>query len=254
MTRTYLLLLVTLGCAHAACSGDAIDIGDRVTGSALADYAGSWDGYAEAYRFRGSMSDRVRINIDPMGQGTIEFGDEPLLAPATDPDVGYPLDFFTRFPNGEWARQLTSGFRYPIHGAEAARDHLNLGVVPHDLYSDWCALQTSYAYSSTEDPESEVYFSCLLINSTRPGNRAEPVCYLLNPQTQIEVPIDCAKLALCGFPGPSSPCACNETACASQVPTEPPVRIAVDLDALGDELTGTLLVGMDRIAIKLRRD
>src|SRR4051812_1872769 len=75
--------------AVPACSNDSgsVDVGRNV-GSQLADYAASWDGYAEAYVFDDG-SDHVRIPLDAAGQGTLVVGDQ---APPPPLSLPLPLD------------------------------------------------------------------------------------------------------------------------------------------------------------------
>jgi len=230
MRRTLLTVALTVWTC-AACSGEPpVDIGDHVTGSQLSDYAGMWDGYAEAVSFSPSTSDRLRLTIDDNGQGTIEFGDEPLLPPPTDPQVTYPADFASRYPGGvlDTEYRVTSGFRYPIRALQVVSDHLKLGVLPKDPFSAWCSLQTSIAIPNGDS----VSYSC---------------------STQVDL---CAN----GF----IPCTCSASGCAVVPPTSSDqpgryaVQIAAALNERGSELTGTLLISEStreaRIAIILRRD
>ena len=88
---TWLALLLGSAASLGCSSSDKINIGNsQPTGSALADYAASWDGYAEAYTFTPDGSDRVRSTVAASGQGHLEVGNAALLSPPTDPNVGYP--------------------------------------------------------------------------------------------------------------------------------------------------------------------
>ena len=61
-----------------ACGGEGpVDIGNDVTGERLEDYVASWDGYAEAFDF-GDGSDRVRIELDANGEGSLTWVIPPL--------------------------------------------------------------------------------------------------------------------------------------------------------------------------------
>jgi hypothetical protein len=244
MRRTLLAVAVTVWTC-AACSGEPpVDIGEHVTGSKLSDYAGTWDGYAEAFTFRPSTSDRIRVTIDESGQGTIEFGDQPLIPPPTDPDIAYP-------PDVPGAGGVRSGFLYPIHAAVVEFDHLSFGVWPADTMATWCALQTpvqastntGYACSHTDWAVRSWYSTCTL-----------------SGPDGVEVVVDCTKLALCE----STLCVCIESGCDGQQP--PPndrrgdfgVQLSGNLEDLGTRLVGTLrqLDASDdvRAIVKLRRN
>ena len=96
MTKIRLLWLLPLAFAPAACSdGNPVDLGHRE--AQLADYAASWNGYAEAYTFPEGSSDRVRITLDATGVGTIEVGDAPL-DPSTDRSRGRSAGHARTFP------------------------------------------------------------------------------------------------------------------------------------------------------------
>ncbi len=140
MTTTRVLLLVPL--ALAACSdGEPVDIGQD--GSGVSDFAGSWDGYAEAYTFnKYYRSDRVRVTLDANGEGTLEVGDAPLLPGPLDPvEAGY-----NRFQD---AKDFIPGFRYPLEDVDVVVGRLRFGVDPWALYASWCTTQPSYENSAS---------------------------------------------------------------------------------------------------------
>jgi hypothetical protein len=83
------LLSLAIGCSGS----HKVDVGEgheptAVTGESLMDYAGVWDGYAEAFTWNDS-TDHVRITLDETGKGTFEVGEADPLPPP-DPDHGYP--------------------------------------------------------------------------------------------------------------------------------------------------------------------
>ena len=121
-------------------------------GLAALDYVGKWDGYTEAYTFQPDGSNRVRLTIDAQGQGTLEVGNAALLPPPTDPNVGYPPSADGGAPSEQIPQSnsgLTEGFLYPIYGTQVVANRIQLGTVPGDLYSAWCALQTPYPIYQT---------------------------------------------------------------------------------------------------------
>jgi hypothetical protein len=76
-------------------------------------------------------------------------------------------------------------------------------------------------------------------------------CWQPDPTTQEEVPIDCGKLALCGI---AHVCTCTASAC-SIPPAEAsaPIQLDAALTPDGTQLTGTLIIGGQRITIRMSR-
>jgi hypothetical protein len=226
----------------AACSSSPeVSIGDPV-GGALADYAASWDGYAEAYQFEDG-SDRVRLRIDSAGTGTLEVGDSPHFPPATDPNVGYPPGTTSQqgFPS---VAQMTlyAGFGYPLHDTRVDNSRIRLGADPADLYSGWCALQ-----QPVSDERNGVY-NCLPNWGYSYGIDG---CWQPDPTTKEAVTVDCGKLMLCGI---LRVCRCTASGCT--IPSaagNAPVQVDAALTADGTQLTGTLILGDQRITIRMSR-
>jgi hypothetical protein len=153
------------------------------------DFAGVWIGEAEdpfalqsnaddappSYRFP-SGSKRIRLELIPSGSGlfstaTLTFGEGVPPEPATDPDVGYPVDpEFDINAEGSVDRSIlppVEGFVYSLGAAnfQAQRDldvagitafeveefvnqgrvldgMLGLSYTPTELFGSWCALQS----------------------------------------------------------------------------------------------------------------
>jgi len=148
-----LVTLLLSAAIFAACSSNGLVPTNTHTGSKLSDYAASWDGYAEAYTFMPSGSDRVRLTIDANGQGTLRVGDGTLFPPPTDPNVGYPPGSITG-PDAGNAFQagnnfvLGEGALYPINAPQVQTDRIQFGLKPNDYYGTWCSLQTPVATTS----------------------------------------------------------------------------------------------------------
>jgi hypothetical protein len=236
------ILLLPLASAAAACSdGGNVDIGES-TGGKLSDYAASWDGYAEAYTFPGTMSDRVRLTLDANGRGNLRFGDAPLLPPATDPNVGYPPGASIQ------GFVVHDGFEYPVYDTRVETSRLQLGAWPEDFYAGWCTLQTmTYAI------DGGGVYTCL---PPSPGGTIEggtgTECALLDA-SGTPMAFDCLKLALCERPGL---CACGAAGCApTPAPTDVTLPVTFDgaLDGGGTMLVGTLVLGNDRVTVRLQR-
>jgi hypothetical protein len=236
---TLATLLLATGCAS-----DPVDIGDDKTGENLADYAGSWDGYAEAYEFD-SGSNRVRLALDSTGRGTMEFGDAPLLPPPTDPEVYLDMDV-------GYVGVIHAGFRYAVRKVDVGARRIRFGVSPADIAQEWCKLQTPQLYP--ESTPEEQYYRC-----TTPSNftRAEweQACFV-NLDTTPDVRAECAKIQLCGLV-----CSCSAERCDVRLfekLEDYPIRIDAALAVQANELVGTLLYGpgasgTDRITIRLTR-
>jgi hypothetical protein len=235
--RTTLLSLLPL--AAVACSdGHPVDLGH--TGAQLSDFAAHWDGYAEAYTFPTSNSDRVRLNLDTSGVGTIEVGEgAPLPAPSAE--VGYPVDPYSAFRDG---------FQYPVQGARIEAGRIRFGVNSGDVYDAWCALQTPVPMT----PQASSY-GCLPNLGAMISNGGESCAQ--RDEAGVEIPVDCQKLMLCGFG--SSVCTCTAMACTGTEWGDPSTLLGYDvlvdaaLDADGQSLVGTMLYQSQRITVRLHK-
>ncbi len=233
--NTFASTLIAVAMLTACGSKPELDVGDetRVTGEALSDYAADWDGYIEAFQVAGDGSDRVRITLDEQGEGTIRFGDQALIEPATDPNGVYP-------PPGDYddyTAGVQSGFEYPIINSSVSSKRLqfefDLGVV-HD---SWCALQPL---------EAEREFSCSAGGS-----------YSNDPETGMRIncrvdteeglmPVDCEAHSACRR------CECDETTCKGKF--RGPLSVDTALADEGESLTGTLVLSTgERVTIRLSR-
>jgi hypothetical protein len=268
------LVTVLLSAAiPAACSNNGPATTQTTTGSKLSDYAASWDGYAEAYTFMPSGSDRVRLTIDGNGQGTLRFGDGALFPPPTDPNVGYPpptvvVDAGANF-DVYGAYTPSEGFVYPIYATQIQINRIQLGVNTDDLYAAWCALQTPvlWSWGQVSQPEGGVAdvggedggsvvrsYNCLPNLGTSGG--CATGCCLVTADGQSGA-VDCAKLSLCSFP--SSVCTCTATSCAGEKiatdtpPVQYPIALDAALDSTGADLTGTLVLSQNRITVHMQK-
>ncbi|MGC4087209.1 MAG: hypothetical protein QM756_04755 [Polyangiaceae bacterium] len=234
--------LLALG-AFACSGGNAVDIGEDhpvKTGATLSDYAAVWDGYAEAYRFP-SGSDRVRITLDENGHGYVEFGDQPLLAPPTDPNAGYA----NTLVGTNYFDTLEEGFRYSALFANVQAKRFRLGVENDELMKAWCELQTPVSSNASSSG-----YACIPNLGWRmptPG-----VCIMDTDAGPTEV--SCDKALLCGL---GTPCTCTAQSCTVTPPTSLALT-ATTLDAAleneGNTLTGTLLMGgTERVTVRLER-
>jgi hypothetical protein len=244
--QTKLILIAAGALASLACSsGGPVNIGENTpskTGEQLSDYAATWDGYVEAYRFH-SGSDRVRLTLDENGVGWLEVGDVEL-APPVDPEVGYG-DLSQAQPWGDpfWVQE---GFRYAVNPAELDGDRLQVEVQNYEAFTEWCALQTPVEL--TDRPGT---YSCW---DHRRSQRSGDACYE-EVAPDLMVPVDCGKVVLCGFV-----CSCTAESCTVASKPAYATRLDGTLENDGDSLVGTLLIrslvdGQDteRLTVRLER-
>jgi len=272
-TRVLVALLCGAGAPLACSGGGAVNIGNtEVAGSQLSDYAASWDGYAEAYTFRPDGSDRVRLSIDANGQGTFRVGNATtLLAPPTDPNVGYPPGISALGAN-DGPRE---DFLYPIHAANVQEARIQLGINAGDLFAAWCVLQTPIPYYETTTVDDagtsytvggasdagtvSTFYGCLPnvggMEQLNPATGRPANCTLNEPDGS-SAPVDCDKFYLCTM---AFACACTASGCTSPpMPADAtaaqyPIELDGALDTTGKILAGTLALGGQRIAVHLTR-
>jgi hypothetical protein len=231
--RMLLPVLLSVACNSAV----PLDVGDvgKSLGQSVEDYSARWDGYAEAMEFNGDGTDRVRLTLDSQGNGTMRFGEEALYGPATDPVGLYPPTFSG---NGLYR----SGHEYSVFGTKVEAARLRLSVEYHSLMESWCALQSA-------NPAPNFYcgsaFSASI--SYEVNDAGECVAVGVPPQT-FSVP--CTLASQCQY------CACDTLGCHVDTELESISRKAeldVALSSSGDVLTGTLLLGDDRVTVHLVR-
>lgn len=199
-----------------------VDVPEKV-----ADFAGTWVGYAEdvlgspsgapahAYAFpSGSTQIRLEISSDAPGPpsfrvGTLTFGDGVAPAPASDPSVGYPADPSYRFgdPGGDDGGTLPpfEGFPYNIQLYSMNSTDLRLWLLEHheesslsDLNSGESLVDNGLFVSWNTD---ELYGSwCALLTPDDcdfPAGIGADVEGRECRQLDRDEPIDCLKAALC---------------------------------------------------------
>lgn len=232
---------LAVGCAKT----EKVDIGDgvdkaAVTGASLEDYAGKWDGYVEAYTFD-DKSDRIRLHLDAHGAGTLEVGDSPAL-PAPDPDVGYPPSINLPDPSGKpfGVRSVAyPGFAYPVSGAKVESKRIRVGASMQEVYREWCQMQQP----TLDVGAFPTRYSC----ANGFGGSGDPLMCTTTGPDGMSVPIDCGKAENC-----TSVCQCTETKCGIMEGIDTNLDAALSGDT-GDELTGTLVLGGERIIVHMTR-
>jgi hypothetical protein len=220
----------------SGCGDESVSLGEGER------FAGSWEGYAEAYEFD-SGSDRVRLTLDSRGQGTLEIGEREPLPPATDPDADYPPGV----PQStHYEPELLAGFRYPVRRARARAGRLQFAVEPADLYREWCSIQPPLLDETSSDGETP--YRCVL---NRGYETLDGVCTLDGEPGGPRLPVSCGKLARC-----TSICGCREEGCRLDEPRDIdglPVEFEGGLESDGRSLVGTLTLMSSPIVVRMRR-
>jgi hypothetical protein len=231
MTHRPLLLALVPLLAVPACSNDngSVDIGRNV-GNQLADYAATWDGYAEAYQFDDG-SDRIRVTLDASGRGTLVAGDQPAPPPLPIDDPSFDITAAS-LPFGP-----VPGLPYEIGGAHVQDKRIQLSINPNEQFRQWCAAQPSICDGDT----------CACIRNygsaaCRNGN----TCTATDPTTGETVTFSKTRFFLCTVGGP---CMCTAAGCSVGEPT---TLFDAALENGGTELVGTLIVG-PRVTVRMSR-
>ena len=123
----------------SACSGGKVDIGDEASSSSskLSKFAGSWDGEIELWDAV-SGSNRVRIELDAEGQGTVRFGDLPIQSA---PDHPYPSDDHPDLHHDSPNPEPLETALYPVREPTLEDGTLEFFVEMGDLFDAFCAAQ-----------------------------------------------------------------------------------------------------------------
>ena len=240
-----LLCIQALACADSK----PVDIGDNrpavPLGASLSDYAGAWEGYAEAYEWNDG-SDRLRITLDADGNGALEVGESAEL-PAPDPDTSYPpgsSDYYDALMITD-AHPLIAGFSYTIADATVSSNRIQLGASTGELYSEWCALQTPMEVTNIIDPSTGMStggnYAC--VSTSGFGTLDNGTC-VVGPNN--DEPVDCGKLACLSL------CACTADSC-SATRGDADVELDAALEEEGEELAGTLVLRGERVFVRMNR-
>ncbi len=248
-----LSLVVVLAAAWGCAGKDAVNIGDdrqtpkAKTGELLSDYAASWDGYTEAYKF-GSGSDRLRIELDDEGNGTVVLGDGAPPAPATDPDARYDPYGFRPPMEGPPTSTLGEGFAYTVQHAEVHDKRIRFGIDGYEVYKSWCELQVP-VHDTTGDPNAPEY-GCIPYHTSAGSNGT--TCHYDDYVTGEEVEASCVRIDYCSA---SPVCTCTADGCTvaplTSADATPYVLDAV-LDDNGDSLVGTMTLS-GHLTVRMER-
>jgi hypothetical protein len=256
-----LSLLTALGCNESPVndlgytSGDLSEPSDETeaplppVAQFAREFAGVWIGEADdplalasnaddsppLFRFP-SGSARVRLALElPDGElfptGSITFGDAPPPPPATDPDVGYPIepDVSLPFPTPDSSvRPAVEGFPYQLSATVIERDisaatfdfgdliregyvidgKLELSYVPAEVFQSWCALQTEATCPAIAPWKYDDAGNCSV--------------------GEDDTPMDCLKASQCL----SGACQCSGDFCSSSIERSSMLTIRFSDDGL----------------------
>jgi hypothetical protein len=240
----YVLAVASVVFAGGCSKSEPLDIGEGkhttgALGASLADYAGNWDGHAEAYQFDDG-SDRIRLSIDEDGTGVLEVGDSPAL-PAPDPDHGYPPSAPADekgYPGDYGTHGFYSGFEYPIDGANVEAKRIRFTALTREVFREWCELQTP-GLNIGAIPES---YSCAPGGFAGMWDGMSSEC-TTGPDA---APIDCGKASLC-----LSVCTCDKDSCTIYDETDSQFDAVLQED--GEQLEGTLVIAGTRVVVRMDR-
>lgn len=208
------------GLVSAGCGGHALDVGSTDGGGvtdvevtpdvnpfADANPAApeEWVGHFVNHQLPDG-SDTLTLTVqfaqDGTVTGTLLLGDGVVLAPPTDPGVGYPP--YAAFSSVN----AIEGFPYAIREGKWSGSSVTLRIVENEAWSAWCALQTSYLQQPATDAGTGVsFYSC----NPPGGYEVGPTgCSSHDEATKQTTPLDCGKLRLCM----SGVCLCTATGCS----------------------------------------
>jgi hypothetical protein len=211
--------------------------------------SGIYKGYIESFMFPDG-SDTVAMTLmfgaGTTVTGTVFFGNAPVLAPPSDPNVGYPPG--DNNPN-VGSTSLLEGFNFTVLQGTYTAPRLQLQVDPQELWQKWCQIQTTIypRYNSAggggdsgPEPVPEggppgcgalEGYGCLPSIGFSQGENG---CTWGSCQQPGSTPVDCGKLQLCMFGGP---CSCTATSCTVQV--GPMGGLTFDMQLVGGALDGS---------------
>jgi hypothetical protein len=227
--------------ALSACADNAeiIDLGDdtppSALGASLVDYAGTWDGYVEAFSFSDG-SDRIRVRLESDGTGVLEVGDSEQSPAPTKEDVQTAV--FAYYQNGP-----APAFDYAISEARVEDQRIRFSLASKQNLDKWCALWTPMLGIQTT---GEPLYSCLPV----PGAlfTGDQMCKLND--------LDEAQSVPCGSESCAWLCHCGPDTCSADYDGKPSGNDLVfdaTLEQDGDKLVGTLKYLMSGFAVHLTR-
>ncbi len=216
--------------------------GASVTGTFGSSLTGTWTGQVTGYKFTSGSAD-VRLVItggDPPGY--VVFGAGAAPPPATDGDIGYPPDMpVPQGPGSGPAYWIEEGFHYDVLWASVTAQTVQLYVATHELWQDWCPLQTSYS----EAPMP----SCGCVPNYGSAFNLESNDCSLQRLDGTQIPVDCKKLELCRLGMPFEPCSCTASGCHAKLDLD----VSFELSRGTGFLAGTLQAPFGKGPISLSK-
>jgi hypothetical protein len=237
--------------ALAGCGGHALNVGssdggvarDAATTPALPYFPADaftpgdqvWIGHFADHQLPNG-SDELMMALAFAADGTVTgsllLGSGSVLQPPTDPNVGYP-------PGMQFSSGLTfvEGFPYTILDGIMMDSRLTFHVAQNEVWTAWCALQTSYLQQRGSDSglpgASTDFYGCLRLGPIGGTFGVSPEgCFAFDPNTMQRTAVDCGKFELC-----PSACECSETGC--RVRTSPNPDLSLDLVLAGTSADGS---------------
>jgi hypothetical protein len=221
---------IPMGAWLLGCGGHALNVGSNDGGTLDAAETPALADFVNQQFPDGSNALTMTLDLGDGGPvtGTLLLGSGALLAPPTDPNVGYPPGELSSNIN------LVEGFLYTILGATSTGSHLSFQFDELQVWTRWCAIQTSYPVQVGNDSgTSPASYSCLPpidggVTSIGPAG-----CFAFDPSTMTTSPIDCGKLELCTT---GIECQCSAGGCQARSGSTASVELTMT-NAEGD---GTL--------------
>lgn len=228
-------ILTACGLAAIGCSkAEEVDLGKSkpagVLGASLTDYAGAWEGYAEAFKWA-DRTDFVRLSINASGNGALQVGDTDAPPPDLMTDHADSPDW--KPPTA----RLLPGFDYPIAGATVTSRRIRITSSSSHALDDWCG---GFEPVEVVNPTAGNSYFC--IPNVDWSYSQTGGCRLSDADN---TPVACDAVNC------NRLCTCTKSTC-SALP-ENDVLIDAALANEGEELTGTLVNGSDRINIRMMR-
>jgi hypothetical protein len=171
---------------------------------------GTWVGYVENHKFS-SGSDALQLTIRAADTaslcGSITFGETTPALPPPNPDIGYP-------PGQDLTQYIPSflpieRFAHTLQGGLVSGKRVRFQAATLEPWRTWCGMQRSYL----QDSWSSTY-TCIdgYWGSNWNPDGGPSDCYVQDPNTGTQKPIDCGKAYDCAY---WQVCACNVTGCAA---------------------------------------
>jgi hypothetical protein len=213
-----------------------------------------YSGYIESFMFP-DASDTLLFTLtfhdDGTVTGTVRFGNAPLIAPPTDPNVGYPPSYQ---PGSNPLPPTLEGFSYSVVSGTYMAPRLQLQVVTAELWKQWCELQTTiyprFNSGAGAGCGEMLGYGCL--PNVGGGGAPGGGCQWFSCDKPTPTAVDCGKLWLCGFMGPG-PCTCTSTSCTVVVGPTGTIKFDTQLVQAGVNGSVTGLMDAQVLNVHLTR-